>query len=41
VFAATIISGAMAERTQFKSYLIYTAFISGLIYPVSGRWIWN
>jgi Amt family ammonium transporter len=39
--SATIVSGAMAERTQFKSYLIYTVFISALIYPVSGHWIWN
>ncbi len=39
--AATIVSGAMAERTQFKSYLIYTAFISALIYPISGHWIWG
>jgi Amt family ammonium transporter len=31
----------MAERTQFKSYLIYTFFISALIYPVSGHWIWG
>ena len=39
--AATIVSGAMAERTKFKSYLIYTCFISAIIYPVSGHWIWG
>ncbi|MDR2747039.1 MAG: ammonium transporter [Treponema sp.] len=39
--AATIVSGAMAERTQFKSYLVYTCFISALIYPISGHWIWG
>ncbi|QQO07430.1 ammonium transporter [Breznakiella homolactica] len=39
--AATIVSGAMAERTQFKSYLIYTVFISAVIYPISGHWIWG
>ena len=39
--AATIVSGAMAERTKFKSYLIYSIVISALIYPVSGHWIWG
>ena len=39
--AATIVSGAMAERTKFKSYLIYSFFISALVYPVAGHWIWG
>jgi Amt family ammonium transporter len=38
--AATIVSGAMAERTQFKAYLLYSAAICILIYPVSGHWAW-
>lgn len=39
--SATIVSGAMAERTKFSMYLIYTIFISVLIYPVSGHWTWG
>lgn len=39
--AATIVSGAMAERTKFKAYLLYSAVISGIIYPISGHWIWG
>lgn len=39
--ASTIVSGAMAERTKFSSYLIYSALISILIYPITGHWIWG
>jgi Amt family ammonium transporter len=39
--AATIVSGAMAERTKFSCYLIYSILISVLIYPVAGHWIWG
>ena len=39
--AATIVSGAMAERTKFASYLVYSAVISLIIYPISGHWIWG
>ncbi len=39
--AATIVSGAMAERTKFSGYLLYSIFISGLIYPIFGSWAWG
>ena len=39
--AATIVSGAMAERTKFVGYLIYSVFISALIYPIFGSWAWG
>ena len=39
--AATIVSGAMAERTKFSMYCIYSLFISLIIYPISGHWTWG
>lgn len=39
--AATIVSGAMAERTKFSAYCIYSAVISAVIYPIEAGWIWN
>lgn len=39
--AATIVSGAMSERTKFSSYLIYSFFITGIIYPIAGHWVWG
>lgn len=39
--AATIVSGAMAERTKFSSYLIYSVGLTVLVYPVFGSWTWN
>ena len=39
--SATIVSGAMAERTKFSMYCIYSLFISMLIYPVGGHWTWG
>ena len=38
---ATIVSGAMAERTQFRSYLIYCILISAIVYPIAGHWTWG
>ncbi|MBR6171773.1 MAG: ammonium transporter [Eubacterium sp.] len=38
---ATIVSGAMAERTKFLSYCVYSAIISALIYPIEAHWIWG
>ena len=39
--AATIVSGAMAERTKFSGYLFYSVFITALIYPIFGSWAWG
>lgn len=39
--AATIVSGSMAERTNFKAYCVYSAAVSLLVYPISGHWIWG
>jgi ammonium transporter, Amt family len=39
--ACTIASGAMAERTKFLGYMLYTAFFSGLVYPIFGHWAWG
>ncbi len=39
--AATIVSGAMAERTKFVTYCIYSALISAVIYPIEAGWVWN
>lgn len=39
--AATIVSGAMAERTKFSSYCIYSVILSALVYPISAHWIWG
>ncbi len=39
--AATIVSGAMAERTKFAAYCIYSVVISAVVYPISGHWIWG
>ena len=38
---ATIVSGAMAERTKFLSYCVYSAVISGFIYPIEAHWVWG
>ena len=39
--AATIVSGAMAERTNFISYCVYSAAISAFVYPIEAGWVWN
>jgi Amt family ammonium transporter len=39
--AATIVSGAIAERTKFTTYLIFSLLMTLLIYPISGSWVWN
>jgi Amt family ammonium transporter len=39
--AATIVSGAMAERTKFSTYIVYSLFISAIVYPIFGHWAWG
>jgi Amt family ammonium transporter len=39
--AATIVSGAIAERTKFTTYLIFSLLMTLLIYPISGSWVWT
>ena len=39
--AATIVSGAMAERTKFSAYLFFSIAITAIIYPISGHWVWG
>ena len=39
--AATIVSGAMAERTKFSAYCVYSAIISLIVYPIEAGWVWN
>ncbi len=39
--AATIVSGAMAERTKFSTYLVFSVVITAVIYPISGHWVWG
>ncbi|KAL4393899.1 hypothetical protein HN51_021865 [Arachis hypogaea] len=41
IAAAGITSGSIAERTQFVSYLIYSSFLTGLVYPVVSHWFWS
>ncbi len=39
--AATIVSGAIAERTKFSTYIVFTIIITAVIYPIAGHWIWG
>ncbi len=39
--AATIVAGGMAERMRFPAYLVYTAVISAVVYPIIGHWVWS
>ncbi len=39
--AATIVSGAVAERMSFSAYIVVTIVVSGILYPIAGGWVWN
>jgi Amt family ammonium transporter len=41
IASAGITSGSIAERTQFVSYLIYSSFLTGLVYPIVAHWFWS